>query len=113
MLFRSGKAGGGGDEDRFDEGMVAELEEEFFGGVGGVAGADGVDGIEGELGGEFVAEGGREVGHAGEGVGLFFVNPLQDLVGPVGLVAEFGEFVAVEAFDFDHGRRLSICGEIG
>lgn len=106
-----GEAGGGRYEDGFDEGMVAELEEEFFGGVGGVAGVDGGNGVEFKLGGELVAECGRQVRHAGEGVGWFLVDPLKNLIRPVGLVAEVGEFVPVEGFDVSfegHGLRLPI-----
>ena len=103
------EAGGGGDEDALDVAAVVEAEEELAGGVFGALGFGVLEPIEIEVHGEFLPQGGGEVGHLLDGGDPLFPDPVEDLFGAVGLLVEFfevlGELGLVESVKTDgHGR---------
>lgn len=104
------------DEDGFDEPLILALEEELFGDVVGLFHEDDGIGKDLKMFGKFGAEVGGEVGHKVEGIDPFAVDPLKDLVGAEGGLAEVGEFVAqfvgseLEEGRFGVGKRHGESG---
>ena len=82
----TGFAEGGRDENRFDEGSIAEFPKEFSGGVFGALDGDGFGGAEAKAGGERGAEGEGEVGHLVVGGDESLEDPSTNLFFAVGLV---------------------------
>lgn len=90
-VFEADALLGGADDDGFDEGAVAEFEQEFIGDVEGLFAVDEGEGDEFEGLGEPGAEGFGEVGHVVPRADAFFVEPVEDLAGAEGRFAAFGE----------------------
>lgn len=96
----------GANDDGFDEGLVAEFEQEFVGDVGGLF-------IEDELGREEVerlvepgAERFREIGHLVPGADAFLVEPLEDLLRAERGLAARAEFFRERVEGFAGERRF-------
>ncbi len=94
---------GDADNDGFDEGAVAELEEEFVGDVAGFLGEEVAGGLDVVVVVEPGAEGFGEVGHLVPGGDAFFVKPIHDLFRAERFFAGFGEALGetVEGFAVD------------
>jgi hypothetical protein len=76
---------GGRDENRFDEGAIAEFPKKFSGGVFGALDGDGFGGAEAEAGGKGSAEGEGEVGHLVVGGDKPLEDPSTNLFFAIGL----------------------------
>ena len=81
-------------QDALDPLGIAKFEQEFFGTVGRLAVLDNLGGPNLELGGELIAQRGRQVGHLVEAGGPFLKKPLPHLPHPIRRQAMLDEPVA-------------------